>query len=176
MNSPILVPESMVQGQEVIVIADEFHRLGFKFEPEVVRATVPPAVVGTYCLFSGAEPIYVGRSDHCLRTRLTHHPYGMKATHFMWEPCTTPWSAFCLEAYWWHSLASTPSLRNAVHPGRPVSCGQPCPFCNPSDVRGLAQLLPWVTSTTSSNTISTTKVAVEQTPAAAKTQGEDNDG
>jgi hypothetical protein len=128
----------------VVVFADEMKRVGFRFDPVVVRATIPVSIVGVYCLLIHDSPVYIGRSDHCLVTRLAQHPLTSIATHFMWEPSREKWAAFCLESYWWHRLSEFPGLQNRIHPARPTGIDRPCPFCKPRDREALARLMPWM--------------------------------
>jgi hypothetical protein len=128
----------------VVLIANEMKRVGFRFDPAVVRAMIPASIVGVYCLLVDDIPVYIGRSDHCLVTRLAQHPLVRVATHFIWEPSRERWAAFCLESYWWHRLSEFPDLRNRIHPARPKGIDRPCPFCNPREGEALARLLPWI--------------------------------
>lgn len=109
----------------------EFKRWGYTFNPGVVRRLIPSDVVGIYLLMYGNAPIYVGRSDHCLRSRLADHWLLMVATHFVWEICSTPYQAYCLESFWFHKLRASPNLLNVIHPAKPVGIQQCCPFCLP---------------------------------------------
>jgi hypothetical protein len=129
--------------REAVLVRDEIRRVGFRFDPAVIRVTVPSGTIGMYCLLREAMPIYIGRSDHCVLTRLASRPLVDVATHFLWQPSQAPWGAFCLEAYWWHRLIDTPTLRNAIHPARPADEMRDCPFCDSRDREGLKRLLPW---------------------------------
>lgn len=125
----------------VVTTEGEIRRSGFRFEPTVLRAVIPPAAVGTYCLLVGERPIYIGRSDRCVQARLCRHDLAGKATHFMWEPAQSPWHAFCHESYWWHRLEEFPGLTNLIHPGRPTESDRGCPFCGQADAEALELLL-----------------------------------
>jgi hypothetical protein len=128
----------------VVVIAGEMKRVGFRFDRAVVRATIPASIVGVYCLLVEAIPVYIGRSDRCLLTRLAQHPLENIATHFIWEPSRERWAAFCLESYWWHRLSEFPDLENRIHPARPKGIDRRCPHCDPRDHDALVRLLPWI--------------------------------
>jgi hypothetical protein len=117
------------------------HRMAFKFVPQLVRALLPRATTGTYILTDGPKPIYVGRSDRCLRTRLAGHPLQQSATHFIWEPCDTAAKAFLLECSWYHSLRLEVPLINQIHPATPAGNNFPCPFCGPNTERALQTAL-----------------------------------
>jgi hypothetical protein len=128
--------------KEVTFTSGEIRRVGFRFESKVLRAVIPPAALGTYLLLVEDEPIYVGRSDTCVRTRLCMHGLGQVATHFVWEPAREAWQGFCLEAAWWHRRADWPMLLNAIHPAIPLGDERTCPFCDKRDEKGLAAILP----------------------------------
>lgn len=128
----------------VVVIPDVISRMGFRLRRDVLRATIPSGTPGTYCLVADDEPIYVGRSDNCVLTRLLGHPLADEATHFIWEPSRGPWDAFRLESFWWHRMEHFGSLRNAIHPARPAGTTRRCPFCQPRDASGLLRILPWL--------------------------------
>jgi len=143
--------------EAVTIIPEEMKRTGFRFTRDVIRATIPSGVVGTYCLIADAEPIYIGRSDHCVLTRLAGHPLTGQATHFVWEPSRCTWQAFCLESFWWHRIEQYPSLRNAIHPARPAGVTRPCPFCEKRDAKSLRRMLPWLAADSATPTKSFTQ-------------------
>ncbi|MEX5268882.1 GIY-YIG nuclease family protein [Kocuria sabuli] len=103
-------------------------RLAFRFTPATVRALVPARICGTYLLLDGENPVYVGRSDACLRTRLASHNHRSSATHVLWEPARSPKNAYLLEAHWFHQH----DLQlNQIHPASPAGQSLSCPFCDP---------------------------------------------
>lgn len=102
-------------------------RMAFRLRPATIRAMLPRRVPGTYLLLAGTTPVYVGRSDVCLRTRLSRHNHLSKASHVLWEPARTPGEAFALEAFWFHRHHK--SLINKAHPAPPRGSRMPCPFC-----------------------------------------------
>jgi len=108
----------------------ELRRCAFRFDSHVIRAMLPPGAVGVYLLLDWRVPVYIGRSDHCLRSRLAHHPMLGRATHFAWEPCRGPFQAFCLEAFWYHKILTLDRHTNLVHPARPAHDKRGCPFCS----------------------------------------------
>ncbi len=118
-------------------------RMGLLFSSPVVHATVPKLQAGCYCLFEDSRPVNIGRSDHCVRNRLSTHPLLGRATHFTWQPAPTAWSAFCLEAAWWHQLQTAPPIFNQIHPARPSGATRPCPFCANKDVAAIERTLSW---------------------------------
>jgi hypothetical protein len=84
---------------------------------------------GVYLLLRGGSPVYVGRSDTCVQTRLASHPYIGVAEHFVWQPCRSVRHAFHLEPYWFHALQDMGGAGNLIHPARPAGKEEPCPFC-----------------------------------------------
>ena len=99
----------------------------------MIRAFVAPGHPGAYLLFVGGVPVYVGRSDRCVQTRLVGHPYLGRAEHFVWHPCTRPEQAFRMESYWYHQLTDAGHARNLIHPARPTGAARGCPFCRVLD-------------------------------------------
>jgi len=121
----------------------ELRRMGYLFLPEVVRAIVPQGCVGVYLLLGrGCHPVYVGRSDTCVRHRLANHEHLGNAAYFTWEPRLTPGDAFYMEAWWFHRLADYPTALNRRHPGPPAGSATPCPFCRQADLPALRLALP----------------------------------
>lgn len=112
------------------VWATSFGRIAVPARPAWIRAMLPPNVVGAYVLLNGPTPFYVGRSDSCLANRLLHHEYLPEATHVYWEVCRNPVLAFHCEAFWYDHAGGSGTLRNRVHPARPVGHDGPCPFCS----------------------------------------------
>jgi hypothetical protein len=125
----------------VILRWSEAHRFAFRFRQRVIRAIVPIRTRGAYLLLSGENPLYIGRSDHCVQSRLAGHPLLGIATHFLWEPCGSSVRAFCLEAFWYHRLAGELGGLILIHPASPVGSGFGCPFCSMDDEAGLADAL-----------------------------------
>jgi hypothetical protein len=117
MHRPVLIQESSAS------------RLALRFRPRIVQAVVPARAIGAYLLLLGEHPLYIGRSDRCVRTRLCDHPLLWVATHFVWEPCRDAVAAFLLESLWFHRLAGEPGGLNIVHPSTPAGSGMSCPFC-----------------------------------------------
>lgn len=129
----------------VHLVAVPQHRLALPAEPGWIRALIPSGHVGAYLLLRDNMPIYVGRSDRCLRRRLCGHEKIAEASHIVWEPCRDPLRAFYLEALWYDQLSHLPSLRNQIHPARPEGNGTPCPFCS-LDAWAVKAILPaWPT-------------------------------
>lgn len=119
---------SRLEAEAILVESGARKRMAFRFSPPTIRALVPARSCGTYLLLDGASPVYVGRSDVCLRTRLATHNHRLHATHVLWEIAQTPTGAFLLEAYWFHHHALQ---LNQIHPARPAGSLDICPFCDP---------------------------------------------
>jgi hypothetical protein len=122
----------------------ETARLAFPFVPGVLRALIPDGVVGTYLLLREGAPVYVGRSDTCLRRRLASHNHIGRATHVSWEVCRSATNAYVTEAHWFHRLAEVPGHHplNSVHPALPAGSAMACPFCPPKEREALARAIP----------------------------------
>jgi hypothetical protein len=117
------------------------RRMAFPFVPRVVRGLIPPHTIGAYLLVRDARPVYVGRSDHCLRCRLSDHELLGSASHFFWEPFRDAVRAFHFEAIWFHRLSGMLGFLNRAHPARPSGHTADCPFCDSRDALGLAVAL-----------------------------------
>ena len=105
-------------------------RHAFALRPAVIRALVTAGTPGVYLLLRDGRPVYIGRSDTCVQTRLASHPHLGLATHFVWHPCRGPLHAFHVESYWFHLLQDQGGAANLIHPARPAGHGEPCPFCH----------------------------------------------
>lgn len=104
-------------------------RYAMRYSAALVRELLPAGVSGAYLMFNGSAPVYVGRSDACLRTRLSTHPLLGVATHVLWEPTKSAFHAFVLECDWYHRLESSPARLNVIHPARPGGSERVCAFC-----------------------------------------------
>jgi hypothetical protein len=105
-------------------------RYPLPFRPGFVRVAVSPRHPGVYLLLRRGRPIYIGRSDRCVRARLARHPYLGRADQFVWYPCRSAVHAFYLESFWYHALREEGVARNLIHPARPAGSGIACPFCS----------------------------------------------
>ncbi|NUB11405.1 hypothetical protein GAY28_01015 [Azospirillum brasilense] len=90
---------------------------------------VPGGVIGAYMLLTGDKPLYVGRSDSCLRNRLVTHELLPLASHVVWHACHSPRQAYHLEAFWYDRLKAEGQLLNRVHPAKPGFSNELCPYC-----------------------------------------------
>lgn len=121
---------------------EAFSRFAVPAEPAWVRNMIPTGVVGTYVLLRRGRPFYVGRSDHCLVSRLIGHEYLPRASHVVWEICRDPVQAFHREAYLYDDSRRLPGFLNRVHPARPAGHTGECPFCAIT-ADHLRHLIPW---------------------------------
>ncbi len=123
-------------------------RVALRLTRSVVNMQIPTGTIGAYLLMEydqdGARPLYVGRSDTCLRRRLCRHPLRGRATHFVVTPARNSHQAYAMESYWYHEYqAAGRAVRNQIHPASPAGTGRRCPFC-PEDAikRALSRALP----------------------------------
>lgn len=105
------------------------------FLPEVIRKTVLPGKCGVYALGDMEEDEfkikYVGRSDHCLRTRLLTHNYLYDFSYFYFLYVDSPKDAFRLESQWWHACVDFEvPIINKIHPDSPSNSPMVCPCCD----------------------------------------------
>ena len=123
---------------------EDFTPIAFRADPKTIGALIPEDTIGAYVLFDGDRPIYVGRSDECLRGRLMRHEHLPKATHVMWAPRSTPLRAYHLEASWYHEIRSLSSAEiNKIHPARPKGTDVVCPFCGHNYEEALRRVLSY---------------------------------
>lgn len=125
-----------------VLVMDSPRRFGYIANPARLRVTIPAQAVGVYMLLKSSAPFYVGRSDHCLLTRLCGHELLAEATHVVWEPCITVEQAFHMESAWFHILGAVSALSNQIHPARPADYYRNCPFCDTRDIVALEYALP----------------------------------
>ncbi len=131
----------MSQGSQPTIFAGTGHRFAFPLLPRSVRALVPPRCVGAYMMLRAGRPLYVGRSDTCVQTRLAAHSLVGVATHFVWEPCTNAIAAFSLESFWFHRISDQDGVLNLSHPASPRQTAMVCPFRSIGDSAALAHAL-----------------------------------
>lgn len=117
------------------------NRWTYRMQPTLLSVVLPRRTVGAHVLMKNRAPMYVGRSDHCLLTRLRTHPFRGRATHVTFEPRRTCEAAFQLESAWFHILRPEGWLLNKVHPARPTHALTQCPFCTPGDHLALCHAL-----------------------------------
>lgn len=128
-------------AHSVSLLFEASLRHAFPLEPHWIAALLPPGLPGAYMLLNGSRPIYVGRSDRCLRQRLITHPHQEKVSHAVWQVCSGAEQAFMLEAALFHRFKGRPGLLNKVHPARPSSRRRSCPFCADGDRMALKRVL-----------------------------------
>jgi len=108
------------------------HYIPAIFLPKMVHALVDPMRPGVYLLGMGPPftPGYVGRSDTCLRTRLSTHNHLGRFEYFIFRYARSPAEAFGLECEYWHALQQdSDRLANKNHPAPPGFTGLRCPYC-----------------------------------------------
>lgn len=134
----------MNEDVPVKLLAGTGARLAFRFTPAAIRLCIPCQVVGSYLLLDDRHPVYIGRSDTCLRRRLESHPLLGAATHVVWEAASTPDKAFLSEAFWFHELRRHHLVINLVHPARPAGSDRNCPYCRADEAerRALQRAFP----------------------------------
>jgi hypothetical protein len=103
------------------------RRRRYRLQPWLVRALIPPGAVGTYVLYRGEEPVYVGRSDRNLQQRLLQHAAYCRGEYFGYDVHWHPLAAFEVECSLYHALRL--SLENVLHPDHPDYLEADCPFC-----------------------------------------------
>lgn len=101
----------------------------YRLSPWLVRALIPVDYIGTYSLyrFREKEPIYVGRSDTCLRNRLLRHAHTKRADYFDYDIQWTLEKCFIAECSAYHALLD--KIDNLIHPAPPKRLQIKCPFC-----------------------------------------------
>lgn len=94
--------------QETLILPDSPRRFGHILLPDILRNVIPKGRIGTYILLNKGTPIYVGRSDHCLLSRLLKREHICEATHVVWEPCKSRRQAFAIESAWYLHFMTIP--------------------------------------------------------------------
>ena len=121
--------ESGMKCKQVEIKARARSRLAFRWDNGLLRAAISPDTVGTYLLLRNTAPVYIGRSDTCLLSRLLGHPLRDCTTHVVWERTDSQQMAFSIEAYWFHRYRDLGALLNRIHPTVPSRSVMACPFC-----------------------------------------------
>ncbi|WP_313354540.1 hypothetical protein [Microbacterium sp.] len=122
--------------------------------PWLIRASIPDGTVGTYTLWNAVGPVYIGRSDTCLRRRLLEHAATWGAgIYFTFDVSRSVHDAFAMECSLFHSLGDRTT--NIDHPPRPRLGDPPCPFCASSFEATRRNRLRIPTAKTSTQTLMT---------------------
>jgi len=136
-----MMPDPWARGRRLVAqqSGDGPTRFSFPFTRRYVHASLPAGVPGSYLLLDRTgRPLYVGRSDQCLRQRLLSHPLRARATHFTTAVADNPRGAFLLECYWWHRYRRDGlELLNKIHPAT-YEARATCPFCRSTGVTAAA--------------------------------------
>lgn len=106
----------------------------YRMTPDVIRAVVQRHRPGVYILGEESNERfifrYVGRSDHCLQTRLLTHGLLYHCSYFIFSYADTAKEAFELESKWWHDCKNIGMpLWNLIHPDSPSGMTLSCPYC-----------------------------------------------
>lgn len=106
----------------------------FRMTPDVIRSVVQKRRIGAYVLGDELDGHfifqYVGRSDHCLQTRLLTHGLLYRCPYFIFLYVNTAKEAFELESKWWHDCKNQSiHLLNVLHPDSPAGQALACPYC-----------------------------------------------
>lgn len=106
----------------------------YSMTPDVIRSVVQKRRLGAYILGDERDGKfafrYVGRSDHCLQTRLLTHGYLYRCPYFVFSYTDTAAEAFALESKWWHDCKNSGiELLNIIHPDSPAGDRLVCPYC-----------------------------------------------
>lgn len=106
----------------------------YRMTPDVIRSVVQKHRPGTYILGDEDDGQfifrYVGRSDHCLQTRLLTHGLLYHCSYFVFSYTGTAREAFELESKWWHDCKTNGvPLLNRIHPDSPSGTRLACPYC-----------------------------------------------
>ena len=128
---------------EIIFSPGIRNRFAIPADSVWVRIMVPPGVTGVYLFIQNSVPIYVGRSDYCLQSRLVCHELLAVASHVVWEPCLSSPVAYHLEAFWFHKLRESAGFLNQIHPACPANYDGECPFCAIGDQTVRTVLPSW---------------------------------
>ena len=109
----------------------------YQLNSEILRSLIPRNQLGVYMLgnriLGGFDPIYVGRSDVCLLTRLLNHNHKEQATYVVWRFTSSPRQAFYQECCLYHTYEEQGFL-NSVHPASPKESKLACPICSYTEI------------------------------------------
>jgi hypothetical protein len=84
-------------------------------------------MVGSYVLYSHRAPIYVGRSDFDVQSRLLDHAGVRRADYFSYQVHPSPEHAYRSECSLFHAISD--GLTNIIHPDSPNGSSAVCEFC-----------------------------------------------
>jgi hypothetical protein len=100
----------------------------YRLKSWFIRSLVPEGAPGAYVLWTPTMPVYVGRSDTCLRRRLLEHARSFPDfMYFTYNVTWRPQDAFVVECSLFHALGDT--TLNLSHPQRARASDHPCGFC-----------------------------------------------
>lgn len=116
----------MVNTTEAILEKAEIDYMATPYTTPWITALLPKQTIGAYVLISHGQPIYVGRSDSCLRTRLLNHEHRSKGSHVIWEIKKSSLEAYHQECFWYQALKQ--KLINQIAPALPSGIHSISPF------------------------------------------------
>lgn len=104
----------------------------FLMQSNILRANLEPNKQGVYVLGSYEDkrfyPVYVGRADSCLLTRLLTHNHRNQVTHVEWRVTSSIRQAYLQECCFYHTYEDEHIL-NKIHPAKPGGTNLICPIC-----------------------------------------------
>ena len=101
----------------------------YRLSSWLIKLLIPRGYIGTYSLYRRGQtkPVYIGRSDTCLRNRLLCHAQAKRADYFDYDIQWTREKCFIAEYSAYHSLLG--KTDNIIHPAPPKGLQIQCPFC-----------------------------------------------
>jgi hypothetical protein len=90
----------------------------YLFDALILRSLIPRNTIGVYVLgnyYHGRfDPLYVGRSDTCLLTRLLSHNHRGRATHVVWRVTRSQRQAYYQECCLYHTYEQDAFLNELI--------------------------------------------------------------
>src|SRR5688500_344045 len=105
-------------SDDIQLLAVPIRQFCIRLDTAVISESIPASVAGAYVLMVAQVPVYVGRSDYCLRSRLLTHELLGRVTHFCWRITRNAVQAYYHECAWFHGFRHC-GLWNNAHPGQP---------------------------------------------------------
>lgn len=101
---------------------------------ETIAQNLVSKQIGNYWLghFSATGSFvvrYIGRSDTCLKRRLSQHAAKGKYEAYVFRPSEQIKESFDIECREWHLLKSIDQLDNIIHPDSPTRLPYKCNYC-----------------------------------------------
>jgi len=99
----------------------EHESVAIPYDAAWINEMIPANTLGAYILLEETKPIYIGRSDTCLKRRLLKHNHRSKATHLIWQIAKSPLQAYQFESYWYQWAIEHGGFINQISPAKPSS-------------------------------------------------------